>query len=175
MKGNPGIQGRRGKGECENLRTPLTGIVVGFAVVLLLVVPLVWGQMTQPGVVRGFKLPEFYQPVPGKVPANRLKALLTGAEARPQTRDLVAVEGMRLETYEIDRRTNVTAKAPQCWVDLEKRHLWSTGRLEVLTADGRMSMTGSNGFYCQMTNFNMVISNHVRTVIHHAMLSSTNL
>lgn len=143
--------------------------------VVLALAPLAWAQMARPGVVKGFKLPEFYEPVPGKIPANRLKTLIMGAEAEPLSRDLVAVKGMRLETYQVDRHTNVIATAPQCWVDLERRHVWSAGRLELETGDGRLSMSGSNGFYCQMTNFSMVISNHVRTVIHHAMFGSTNL
>ena len=136
----------------------------------LLGAPALLAQLSRSGVVRGFKLPEFYDPVPGKVPPNRLKYLITGAEAQPESKDLVIVKQMRLESYQVDGKTNLVAIAPHSWVDLDQHQISSTGRLDMVTGDGQLALTGDGGFFCRLTNFTMVVSNHVRTVIHHASL-----
>jgi hypothetical protein len=145
------------------------------ALLLLCLIPLGNAQLGQAGKVKGFKWPEFYDPIPGKIPLNRLKYLVTGAEAEPLTQDLIIVRQMQLESYQPDGRTNATAKAPLCLVDRENRQLTSTGRLEMLTGDGRLFLEGNQGFLCQMTNFNLIVSNHVRTIIRHAGFSKAKL
>ncbi len=141
------------------------------SLLLLCLYPSGNAQLGKAGKVKGFKWPEFYDPVPGKVPPNRLKYLVTGSEAEPQTQDLIIVRQMRMESYQADGRTNVVAKAPLCLVDRESRQLNSTGRLEMATGDGRLFLEGNQGFFCQLTNFNLIVSNHVRTVIRHSGFS----
>ena len=150
----------------------LSAVVVA-GVVVTAFAPFLRAQLSQGGTVKGFKLPEFYEPVPGKVPPNRLKTLVTGAEAKPLSKSLVAVQGMRIETYQVSGATNAIAKAPQCMINLDLRQVSSTGRLELLTGNGRLYMEGNEGFFCRLTNFNLVVSNRVRTVIHHNVLTNT--
>jgi hypothetical protein len=131
-------------------------------------------QYGQGGKVKGFKIPEFY-PISEKVPPNRMKMLVTGAEAEPYSAELVALKEMNLETYTVDGRTNIVAKAPQCLVRLENRaiaDISSTNRIEMVTGDGRFYIEGNEGFYCRMTNnISLVVSNHGRTIIRHGLLA----
>jgi hypothetical protein len=43
---------------------------------------------------------------------------------------------------------------------------YSTGRLEVVAADGLLRIEGNEGFLVQLTNSTLHVSNRVRTVIH---------
>lgn len=135
---------------------------------------LLRAQYISGGKAKGFKFPEFY-PVSEKVPRNRLKYLVTGGEAEPFSAKLVALKDMRLESYSTEGSTNFIAKTPQCMVYLENRSISqinSTSRLEMLTGDGRFFIEGNEGFLCHLTNdFSMIISNHVRTIIHHGLLN----
>ena len=72
---------------------------------------------------------------------------------------------MRIETFAPTGATNVIAVAPVCEVDLRNRVAWSTGRLDVASANGQFSVHGDEGFYCEMATSSIIISNKVRTVI----------
>ena len=72
---------------------------------------------------------------------------------------------MQLEHYELDGKTNLIARAPECLFDMETRIAWSTGRLEIVAMSGAMRVEGNHGFQVQMTNSVLIISNRVRTVI----------
>ena len=138
------------------------------AVVGLFLAAAAWGQFGNSGVVRGFKFPEFYERPAGQT--NRvLKTLITGSEARPSAGGY-DVKDMRIETFEETGMTNIIARAPQCNVDLSRRVVWSTGRLEVATANGQFWTEGNEGFYCRMSNTVVILSNQVRTVINRQLV-----
>lgn len=136
--------------------------------VLLLLASTLWAQLGAPGRIRDFKLPEFYDPVPGQTPARRLKTLVTGAEAQPDLSGFVAVKGMRIESYLLDGRTNLVARAPQCTIDTTRRVAYSAGRVELVGNEGQFFLEGGQGFHCRLTNFALIISNRVRTVVRQA-------
>ena len=143
------------------------------ASLLILVVLALRAQFSAGGKISGFRLPEFYESAPGQT--NRaLKTLITGAEAEPRAAGLWAVDQMAIQTREEDGRTNLIAKAPQCEVDLNRRIVWSTGRLEVTTADGRFFTEGNEGFFCRLTNVSLTISNRVRTIIRRDLVAQPN-
>ena len=140
---------------------------------LLLATMLLHAQYSTGGKVKGFRGGEFY-PISEKVPPNRLKFFLTGAEAEPRTKDLIDMKEMRLENYAVDRRTNVIAKAPQCLVHMDGRQFLdvsSTGRLEMVTGNRQFFVEGNEGFFCNLTNSTLVVSNRGRTIIRHGPLN----
>ena len=130
---------------------------------------LAWGQFGNTGIIRSFKFPEFYESASSQT--NRaLKTLITGDEAQPNAAGIIAVKEMRIQTYEESGSTNVIARAPQCHVDLSRRLVWSTGRLEITSANGQFLTEGNEGFFCEMTNAVLILSNRVRTVINRQLL-----
>ena len=131
---------------------------------------LAWGQVMPVKRVRDFKMPEFYeQAAAGST--NRLKSMVTGAEAVPVSGkgDLWALTRVHIESYQPDGRTNLVARAPTCIADMVHRSVSSTGWLEVASANGQLFIEGQ-GFYLQTTNLHFIISNRVRTVISHELL-----
>jgi len=144
-----------------------------FLPILLLEQPLL-AQFGRGSRVKDFKFPDFFEPVPGQPRTNRLRTLITGAEAEPHLSGIVYVKEMRIERYQEDGRTNLIATAPTCVVDANQRVVSSTGRLEVVTANGQLFLEGNRGFYCQLTNFNLIVSNQVRTVIRQDLLKSVS-
>ncbi len=144
-------------------RLPVVGVVA--TVVVIGALPLL-GQLSRRFKARDVKFPEFYEnPMTGKSQTNRLKGLLMGAEGQYLSNELFLVTQMRLEHYQTDGRTNVVAKAPQCFFDNEGRVAWSTGRLEVIGVNGGLKIEGNEGFQVQMTNSSLFVSNRVRTVL----------
>ena len=132
---------------------------------LFFVLPLA-GQLSRRFKARDVKFPEFYEnPMTGKSQTNKLKGILMGAEGQYLSNELFLVTQMQLEHYQPDGRTNVVAKAPQCFFDNEARVAWSTGRLEVIGVNGGLKITGNEGFQVQMTNSSLIVSNRVRTVL----------
>lgn len=124
------------------------------------------GQLSRQLKARDVKFPEFYEnPMTGKSQTNRLKGLLMGTEGQYLSNELFLVTQMRLEHYQPDGKTNVIAKAPQCFFDNETHVAWSTGRLEVVGVGGTLRIEGRQGFQVMMTNSSLVVSNRVRTVL----------
>jgi hypothetical protein len=120
--------------------------------------------------LRGFKSVDFYdQPAPNQT--NRLKTIATGARAVPQPGGVVLVDKMRIDTIEVDGRTNMVVQAPECLFDQNRRVAYSTGHVEVVSASGQFFMEGL-GFLCSHTNSRVVISNRVHTVIRQDLMKT---
>ena len=123
-----------------------------------------------------WKFPEYYElPLTGKFHTNRLKGLIQGAEGQHLSNRLFRVTAMRLEHYELDGRTNLLARAPECLFDMDTRVAWSTGRLEIVGLGGAMWVEGDRGFQVHMTNSTLTISNRVRTIIRQQLVKSAKL
>lgn len=117
-----------------------------------------------------FKFPVFYDKTSPEQ-TNRLKTLITGAEAQVLGRDLYYVKQMRIESFDESGKTNLIAKAPECLLNAETRTASSTNRLELESGSG-LRITGQ-GFLCYLTNFNLIISNRVQTVIREELMKSS--
>jgi hypothetical protein len=116
-------------------------------------------------VVHNFVLPEHYDRASlPKGRTNLLKALVTGKEGTPVGKDLFQIQEMGLQYLSTDGRTNLVALAPECLVDANRRELSSSGPVKAEGHGGNMSIEGV-GFFCQLTNFHLIISNQVRAVI----------
>jgi hypothetical protein len=68
--------------------------------------------------------------------------------------------------------TNLVALAPACFLDTSNRLVLSTGRLELLGLQRRLTVKGDEGFLFYLTNSTLIVSNHVRTYIHPELLRS---
>ena len=130
-------------------------------------------QSSRLNTFRNFKVIEPFAPGeirPGQT--NRTKTLLSAAEVQQELGKPAFAKQMRIDHFRPDGETNFIARAPECWLELQNRVASSTGRLEVASADGRFLIAGNQGFICWITNAQIIISNHVRTEIHRALLES---
>jgi hypothetical protein len=149
--------------------TMLAAVSTAFA---FCVPPMLKAQSTNTGgssefVVRQFILPEYYEePGTNRGQTKLLKALVTGKEAVPQGRELMRVQQMRMEHFALDGRTNLIARAPHCIVDPGRHEVYSDGPLEAEGNGGTLFIEGQ-GFFCQLTNLHLILSNRVRTIIRH--------
>jgi len=136
-------------------------------VLISLTPPSAHGQLT----LKDFKLPIPYEQTnaPGKR-IDRYKSLVVGQEVVSVSNGLYYVLGMRIENYQLDGKTNLIARAPECLLDTESKTVWSTNRLEVESPNG-LYIEGI-GFLCYLTNFNLIISNQVRTYVGQQLLQS---
>lgn len=148
----------------------LGGLLVATAAVLALVIQLA----AQEGQtrVRDFRIVDFYRSEkPGE--ADPVRYLVVGEEARPLTNKLAWVKSMFAQNNYPDGRTNLIARAPECIVDHARRELSGPGHIWVQSGDGQFTIEG-DGFFCRLTNFSIVISNRVRTVIGRELLERSH-
>jgi hypothetical protein len=95
------------------------------------------------------------------------------AQGQYLSNDLVLLTTMHLEHYQLDGRTNLVARAPECFFDIESRVASSTGSLEIVGLGGAFVVHGQQGFEVRMTNSTLTLSNRVRTVIRQDMLNAS--
>src|SRR4030095_7364671 len=120
--------------------------------------------------VKDFKVPEYYpNAAPGAT--NRLKSLLTGAEARPRPDGLVFVKEPRIQSFSEAGETQVVVKAAECVYDYKTKTASSTNTVQFQTADGKFYLEGL-GFGWEQTNSNLIVSNKVRTLINRPLASA---
>jgi hypothetical protein len=120
---------------------------------------------------KDFKL-EFYEASERKLSiTNRTRSFIAGAEGLYLTNNLVQLTSTRLENYAPGGAvTNLVALAPECFLDTSNRLVSSTGRLELLGLQRRLTVKGDEGFLFSLSNSTLIVSNHVRTYIHPELL-----
>ena len=146
------------------------GLGVAIAVVCLCL-PL-RAQLNRMPTIRRFKIIDYFsreELSPGQ--SNQVKNLFTGAEAQQRPGGLVLVRQMRIDNFRPDGATNFIIRTPECIFDYADRIAQSTGRIEVASADGQFQINGREGFSCRLTNTLIILSNRVRTEIHHNLIS----
>jgi hypothetical protein len=114
-------------------------------------------------VVKDFSVPEYYEP-PHE---TKMKSLLQGAEAEPQSGGQILIRKLLLQTFAEAGETQMVVHAPQCTFDSVQRSVRSDGHIEAQSGDGRFFIEGE-GFLFQTTNWNLIMSNRVHTVIRSA-------
>ena len=128
-----------------------------FVAATLLLPLLVWPQLKLGG---GFRRLVYYEDnANAAVRTNRLKTLIAGREAEVLPNSTYLVKEIRIESYALDGSTNLVARTPQCYLYRNETAL-STNRLELEAANGQLFIAG-RGFICQLTNFNLILSNDV--------------
>lgn len=124
------------------------------------------GQVRQGSRGSAWKFPDYYDtPLIGSSQTNRLKGMILGEAGQHLSNRVFRITDMQLEHYELDGKTNLVARAPECLFDASDRVAWSTGRLEIVGLNGAMFVHGRQGFQARMTNSTLIISNRVRTII----------
>ena len=130
----------------------------------LVVIPLL-AQTSRFGISKGLRVPQYYSATelaPGQT--NQVKTLLRAAEAVENPDHTISGRQIRIENYDPSGETNLIVMAPASQVDIVHRVAWSPGPLEVQSGDGRFFLEGE-GFFCNLTNATLQISNRVRTLI----------
>lgn len=130
---------------------------------LFWLVPPMSAQFNLVGTIKGFKVPDYYPSEPG-VATNRLKMLLTGESAKPQLDGLLLINGLRIENFDATGSPESVIRASQCLFEMASRNASGTGRLEMVSSDGRFSISGDGFLWCT-TNSTLTISNRVRTLV----------
>jgi hypothetical protein len=115
---------------------------------------------TGPSVVKGFRVPQFFE-APYE---TQMKTLLEGAEAEPQPGGLIWITEFKLQTFNESGARELTVTAPHCIFDSSRQTVSSAGPLQMRTADGNLLLSGE-GFFWQQNNSTLVISNRVSTLI----------
>ncbi len=111
-------------------------------------------------VVKNFAVPDNF----GPPHETQIKSLLQGDEAEPQSGGQILIRGLKLQTFNEAGETEMVVRAPQCIFDTVQHAVYSDGRLEAQSGDGRFFFEGQ-GFLLQQTNSTLTISNRVHTII----------
>ena len=128
--------------------------VLGFAIVVTR------AQQNTSGHASDFTSVEYYE-APHQ---QQVKSRLSGAEASPEPGGLLVVKQLKLETFDINGKSEIIVDAPECVYDTLNGVAASPGQLQMRTGDGKFRVEG-DGFLWRQTNSLLTISNHVRTVI----------
>jgi len=112
------------------------------------------------------KWAEYYGP-PNQM---RMRWFLKGAQVRPSANDQFLITEPRLQTFSVQGETTMEVQAPQCILDSRRGTVASSGPMQAQLAGGKFSISGQ-GFQWQQTNSDLIISNHVRTLLHPDLLS----
>ena len=95
-----------------------------------------------------------------------------GAEALPQPGGQLIINQLKLETFDLDGKLEITIMAPECIYDTFKGLANSPGHLQVHTGDGKFHVEG-DGFLWRQSEQKLNISNNVCTVIENGALMNT--
>jgi hypothetical protein len=141
-------------------------VLIAGAAWLSVIVPGVRAQQT--GHATDFTTTEYYEP-PYQ---QRVKSILSGAEAQPQPGGLLIIKQLQLRTFDRGGNLNIIVTAPECIYDTMGGTASSGGPLQLQNGDGKFRVEGE-GFLWRQTNYSLTISNNVRTRIENG--AKTNL
>lgn len=134
--------------------------LVPAAMMLFLAAPADRAQQIPTGHATDFTSDSYFEPPHDQ----KLKLRLTGAEASPLPGGLMDVKQLRVETFNLDGKTEIIVSAPQCTYAPMDGLASSSGRLKLQTGDGKFRVEGE-GFLWRQTDSLLIISNRVHTVI----------
>jgi len=115
-----------------------------------------------------FTTTEYYEP-PHQ---QQIKSILSGAEALPQPGGLLIIKQLKLETFNLDGKLELTVIAPECIYDTLNGVANSAGHLQVRTGDGKI-LTAGDGFLWRQSDQKLTISNNVCTVFENGAKMNT--
>jgi lipopolysaccharide transport protein LptA len=104
---------------------------------------------------------------------DKLKAVVTGKNAKPQKNGLVLVNQFRMESYrEGDRnKKDLIIEAPECYFNPTNYDATSASKFQVQTGDGRFSIAGEGWEWRQASGV-LAVSNRVQTVVRGDLLGA---
>ena len=150
----------RARSRMASAEMPLRHRALRLAVCLIVCAAFATGQTNSTTRVKNFVVPEYYDP-PHEM---QLKTLLQGAEAQPGVDGRILISVVKLQSFAQNGQTQMLVEAPYCTFDSVRRTVQSPGPLSLRSANGKVLLEGE-GFLWEQTNSNLIISNHVRTVI----------
>jgi lipopolysaccharide export system protein LptA len=115
------------------------------------------------------KLAEYY----GPPYQTRMRWYLEGARVQPLTNDQWLITEPRLQTFSVQGERTLGVQAPQCIMDRRGGTVSSSGPIQAQLAEGKFSISGE-GFLWRQTNSDLIISNHVRTLLQPDLLARTS-
>ena len=125
-------------------------------------------QENGPQHASNFTSTEYYEP-----PHQRqIKSILSGAEALPQPGGQLIIKQLKLETFDLDGKLEITILAPECIYDTLKGVANSPGHLQLRTGDGKI-LTEGDGFLWRQSEQLLTISNNVCSVIENGTTINT--
>lgn len=131
-------------------------------------------QLRQNIRTKDFAFPQYYdREISPNNPTNRLKLLLRGAVGQLVSNDLYGVTTARLEHYPFSGKgTNLVALTPYCLLNTDDRTVTSTARVDITANDGMITVHGDTGFFFDMTNQVLIVSNRNRATIRHSLFQN---
>ncbi|MBG87371.1 MAG: hypothetical protein CMO80_10780 [Verrucomicrobiales bacterium] len=144
-----------------NKRTTASAWLTGLLTISIL---MALNSLAQPGggvSGRNFRIPHYDQKT------SKLISILSGSHAQQQSRNVVQVSGLVIETYSYEgnaRTTNLVVTAPKCLVNLQQKVASSSGPLAARTLDGSLAIQGV-GFEWRQSDSRLIISNDVKTAV----------
>jgi len=108
-----------------------------------------------------FNSVEYYSEAPHQ---QQIKRWLAGAEAQSLPGGLLLVKQVKIETFNVDGKLQLVARAPQCVYDPVNGVASSDGEVHMQTGDGQLRVDGE-GFLWRQSDSYLTISNKVQTVL----------
>ena len=144
---------------------PLTAGILGCFVFCL---ALALAQEPPNNTIKHFRAPLEYFDPPHEL---QMKSFLEGAEAEPQSDGLILIRDAKLQTFHEDGSHEMTVTTPQCIFDSKLQTVSSAGPLQVQSTDDKLLLKGE-GFFWQLTNSDLIISNRVSTTVRGPLTNS---
>jgi hypothetical protein len=143
------------------------GLAAG-AALLLAAAPGVRAQQT--GQATDFTTTEYYEP-PNQ---QQIKSILSGTNALYQPGRPLLIKQLEIQTFDLNGKTNMIVKAPECLYDEKNGTANSAGPLHLQNGDGQYRVEGEGFLWRQADSF-LTISNKVHTVIEDRSKLNTKL
>lgn len=118
--------------------------------------------------IKNFRAPLEYFDPPHEL---QMKSFLEGAEAEPQSDGLILIRDAKLQTFHEDGSRDMTVTTPHCIFDSKLQTVSSAGPLQVQSSDDKLQLEGE-GFFWQLTNSDLIISNRVSTTVRGPLTNS---
>ncbi len=123
-------------------------------------------QMPGLGKATQFKTDEYFEP-PNDL---KVKMELEGDSATPLPGGNLDISNLTIQTYRLDGGTDALIQAPDCIYAPYDGLAYSSGPIQMKTADNRLYVTG-RGFLWQQADNSLTISNQVYTLVKMKTLS----
>src|SRR6266478_2871279 len=106
--------------------------------------------------------------------ANRKKTVFSGLEANPQPDGTLLIKQLKIETFRENGDGEMVFEAPDCVLDQRTHAAGSPGSLQIHSADGKLSISGTGFLWRQAaTNSSLTISNQIETTLQRELLSQS--
>lgn len=153
-------------------KKPKTGVPLGLAIsifYLLFHFATASAQSSADGSFKHFQSALEYFPAPHEL---QIKTFLEGAEAEPQPDGLILIRDARLQRFHEDGTLEMTVMTPSCIFDAKQQTVNSAGPIQVQMSDDKLFHEGEGFAWRQTNDWDLIISNRVRTIVRGTLTNS---